>query len=29
VVLARGASLKHSDRGSADLLRDKSLDMFR
>ena len=29
VVLARGASLKHSDCGSADLLRDKSLDMFR
>ena len=29
VVVARGASLKHSDGGSAGLLRDKSLDMFR
>ena len=29
VVVARGVSLKHSDGGSAGLLRDKSLDMFR
>ena len=29
VVVARGASLAHSDGGSAGLLRDKSLDMFR
>jgi coenzyme F420-0:L-glutamate ligase/coenzyme F420-1:gamma-L-glutamate ligase len=29
VVVARGASLKHSEGGSAGLLRDKSLDMFR
>ena len=29
VILARGAGLKHSDSGSAGLLRDKSLDMFR
>jgi len=29
VILARGAGLKPSDSGSAGLLRDKSLDMFR
>jgi coenzyme F420-0:L-glutamate ligase/coenzyme F420-1:gamma-L-glutamate ligase len=29
VVLARGAMLARSDAGSASLLRDKSLDMFR
>lgn len=29
VVLARGAGLKASDGGSAGLLRDKSIDMFR
>lgn len=29
VILARGATLKHSNSGSAGLLRDKSLDMFR
>ena len=29
VILARGATLKHSDSGSVGLLRDKSLDMFR
>ncbi len=29
VVLARGAGLKHSAGGSASLLRDKSIDMFR
>ena len=29
VVVARGAGLDHSDRGSAGLLRDRSLDLFR
>ena len=29
VVLARGAGLASSERGSASLLRDKSIDMFR
>jgi len=29
VVLARGAGLRPSEDGSVDLLRDKSIDMFR
>ena len=29
VVLARGCALAHSESGSASLIRDKALDMFR